>query len=133
MKTLIADDDYLLAQYLQTLLSPYGEVVVVHNGREAIEAVATSIKTHDPFALICLDIFMPDLDGNAVLQAIKQLMADPLSKSTNTKILMMTGRADRSKVIQAVENGCNDVIIKPIERQVFFEKLTAMGMKIVSH
>jgi len=134
VKTLIVDDDFMVAQYLQTLLSPYGEVVTVYDGRQAIEAVAVAFNEGKPFALICLDIFMPEMDGNAALQVIKQLNAERQPEATvPTKILMMTGRADKAKVMQALQDGCDDFIIKPIERHTLFQKLAAMGMVIVSH
>ena len=73
MKTLIAEDDFTSRLLLQAILSPYGECHIAVNGREALHAFNLAHEEGHPYDLVCLDIMMPELDGHAVLSALRPL------------------------------------------------------------
>ena len=72
MKTLIVDDDFTNRLLLQEILKVHGPVHVAVNGKEAVEAVAAARDNkEDPYDLICLDIMMPEMDGQEDLKIIR--------------------------------------------------------------
>lgn len=71
MKSLIVEDDFTSRFVLQEFLAPYGQTHIAVNGKEPMEAVGISAKENKPYDLICLDIMMPEMDGHAVLKAIR--------------------------------------------------------------
>ena len=73
MKIMIADDDFVCRMLLQKLLSPLGECVTVINGLEAINAFRVALSEKAPFDLLCLDIMMPEMDGQDALKAIRRI------------------------------------------------------------
>ena len=71
MKTLIVEDDFTSRLLMQAILSPYGECHIAVNGREAIQAFRLARAQGHPYDLVCLDIMMPEMDGHAVLKALR--------------------------------------------------------------
>ena len=43
------------------------------NGKEAVEAVRNALETVEPYNLICLDIMMPEMDGQQALREIRDM------------------------------------------------------------
>ena len=67
-KILVVDDEPSIVDVLTRFLSREGyDVVTAVNGREALERVR-----QDPPDLILLDVTMPELDGFAVCQQLKE-------------------------------------------------------------
>ena len=73
MRSLVVEDDFTSRFLLQTILSTYGECHGAVNGREALEAYKASKEKGEPFDLICLDIMMPEMDGQEVLKEIRDI------------------------------------------------------------
>ena len=71
MRFLIVEDDFTSRRLMQKLLSPYGESDIAVNGIEAVTAFKAAVAEKEPYALICLDVMMPEMDGFAVLDALK--------------------------------------------------------------
>ena len=71
MKTLIVEDDFTSRLLLQGLLQPYGVCHICVNGREAIDAFKKALDEKESYNLVCLDIMMPEIDGQAALKQIQ--------------------------------------------------------------
>jgi two-component system LytT family response regulator len=107
VRTVIADDELLARERLRQLLSDQPEIELVGectDGREAVAAIQE--KSPD---LIFLDIQMPELDGFAVLDAIK-LEAMPV-------IVFVT--AHDKFALRAFEVHAVDYLLKPFDRERF--------------
>lgn len=130
MKIMIADDDFVCRMLLQKLLSPLGECVTVINGLEAINAFRVALSEKAPFDLLCLDIMMPEMDGQDALKAIRRIEHEygvPYDKET--KILMTTALGDPRNVIEAYnKGGATTYIVKPITKQGLMDKLKEMQL-----
>ena len=68
MRILIAEDDFVSRQLINKLLSPFGEVEIAANGKEAFTAAKMAYENNHSYDLICLDILLPGLDGQQALQ-----------------------------------------------------------------
>jgi len=134
MRILIAEDDYMVRQFLSTMLNHYGDVVASQSGRDALDVFSKELARRRCFDLICIETALPELCGNEVLKTIRRLEAEKKGVGwfNASKILMMTGQADRECVVTAIENGCDGFLLKPIEKEAFFRKLAEMGIRIVN-
>jgi len=129
MKTLIVEDDFTSRLLLQEILKHYGPVHIAVNGLEAIGAVDESRKAGEPYNLICLDIMMPEMDGHAVLDTIRQREeALGILSSDGSKIIMTTAVDQVKSVIQSFHGLCDAYLFKPIHKAKLLEQLRALGL-----
>ena len=111
---LLVEDDPVNQEVARALLSHAGlQADVASNGREAVEMV-----TRKDYALVLMDMQMPEMDGLAATRAIRQMPG-----RQNLPILAMTANAfveDRERCIAA---GMNDHVGKPIDPQALYATL----------
>ncbi|MGD9819467.1 MAG: response regulator [Desulfomonilaceae bacterium] len=124
MKTLIAEDDFTSRLLLQELLNSFGPCHVAVNGTEAVEAVRISLEAKEPYDLICLDIMMPEMDGQSALRNIRtQEEAQGIVSSRGTKIVMITALEDIKNAMLAYSGLCDAYLTKPIHREKLLVEL----------
>lgn len=129
MKTLIVEDDFISRLLLQELLKSYGPFHIAVNGREAVEAVRAALEAGEPYDLICLDIMMPEMDGQQALKEIRAMeKARGLVPSNWTKIVMTTALGDKTNVLEAVQGKCNAFLVKPIQKSKLLEELRRLQL-----
>jgi two-component system response regulator PilR (NtrC family) len=101
---LIIDDEEIMREILETLLSREGySVRVASGGAEGVE-LARSI----PFDAAIVDVMMPGMDGMAVLEELKKLDDD-------LPVIMITAFASVENAIAAMKRGALDYITKPFK------------------
>jgi len=128
MRILIVDDDFTSRRLLQTFLSEYGQCDVAVNGKEAVEAYRNSMNEWDAYDLICLDIMMPEMDGQQVLKEIRQIEKGSGKDGLDgVKIIMTTALDDSDNIKQAFREQCEVYLVKPIEKQKLLDKLKELG------
>jgi two-component system chemotaxis response regulator CheY len=128
MKALIAEDDLTSRLLLQSLLASHGRVHAVANGREAVEAFKQAALKRQPFDLICLDIMMPEMDGQTALREIRILEESTgILPGNGVKILMTTALGDAKNVFTAFRELCDGYLVKPIDKGKLLGHLKAFG------
>lgn len=104
-RILIVDDAAFMRMMIKDILVKNGFDVVAEasDGAQAVE----KFKEHSP-DLVTMDITMPEMDGITALKEIKQI--DP-----QAKIIMCSAMGQQSMVIDAIQAGAKDFIVKPFQ------------------
>ena len=120
---LVVDDNENNRQLLVQLLTPVGfEVLQATNGEEAIK-MWEAFQPH----LIWMDMKMPVLDGYQATQRIKAT-----AKGITPIVIAITASAFESEKTAMLSSGCDDIVCKPVEEKVIFEKLAEyLGAKFI--
>ncbi len=118
MKILVVDDFATMRKVIRNMLRQLGceNVFEAENGEEGFRMAQT-----DDFGLIVSDWNMPVMSGLEFLKAVRSE-----EKTKNTPFLMVTAEALKENIIQAIQLGASNYIVKPFTPQVFEEKLKAI-------
>jgi DNA-binding response OmpR family regulator len=101
---LVVDDDAKIVRLVRTYLEREGfSVVTAADGPAALDA----IETHEP-ALVVLDLMLPELDGRAVIRAVRRD-----DEAAHTPILVLSARSSTIDRIAGLEDGADDYLPKP--------------------
>jgi two-component system cell cycle response regulator len=105
VRVLIADDDALSRRVLNDVLIDWGyQVIVARNGNEAWEI----LQEEDPPNLVILDWMMSGLDGIDICAMVRQQ-----AKPRYTYIILLTSRNRPEDIVQGLEAGADDYVVKP--------------------
>jgi len=116
MRTLIVEDDFTSRLLLQSFLSKYGECHVAVNGKEALAAFRAAQESGQKYDLICMDIMMPEMDGQTAVKEIRALEEAGGTLSTKgAKIIMTTALSDVQNIIQSFKSLSDAYLFKPID------------------
>jgi two-component system, chemotaxis family, chemotaxis protein CheY len=131
MKILVVEDDFGSRRMMQKLLEPYGDVDVVVDGEEAVEAFRMAWEDSSPYDVVFMDIMMPKMDGHEALKRLRELERDMGVKPSNeAKVIMTSVLEDPKNVIEAYYGGAaTSYLIKPIDREKLEEELAKIGAK----
>ncbi len=103
---LVADDeDSMVAMLRDALHSVHYEVVVAHNGEEALEKLR-----QNPPDLVLLDVQMPKMSGYDVCRQIK---SDVFLR--HIPVMLLTAQAGTTSKVAGLEQGADDYLTKPFE------------------
>ena len=100
---LLAEDDPLIAKFLSASLTGAGfHVTHAQNGQEAMEALRGK-----SFAVVILDINMPEVDGYQVLSEIRATVGE------STPVAIISSRHQEQDILRAFDLGVDDYLTKP--------------------
>ncbi|MFZ7101483.1 MAG: response regulator [Peptococcaceae bacterium] len=113
-KVLVVDDAGFMRMMIKDILNKNGFEVVgeAENGHKAIEKFQELRPD-----IVTMDITMPELDGIAAVKAIKQI--DPAAR-----ILMCSAMGQQAMVIDAIQAGAKDFIVKPFKPERVLEAVS---------
>ncbi len=124
MRILIVDDDADFSRLISKYLTPFGECEVAVNGKDAIESVKLAFEEAHPYDFICLDIMMPNLDGQDALKKIRDLEKEKgIRVGEGAKIIMITAMDDDDSRLVSFLRLCDGYLTKPLQKEELFEKL----------
>ncbi len=130
MRVLIVEDDFTSRKILQKILGPYGEVDIAVNGLEALQAFTQSLDDANPYDLICMDIMMPEMDGQTALKEIRAVERERgIQPSQEVKVVMTTALDDPKNVVEAYyKGGATSYVPKPIDKRMLLHLLKNLGV-----
>jgi two-component system chemotaxis response regulator CheY len=113
MKILVADDDPICRKIVARRLRAF-------EGFEVTEAVdgneAWAMLKHDHFDGVVVDWQMPGHDGLQIVREIRKL-------GVGMPLLMVTGESEKERVVEAIQAGVTDYLIKPFDQELLEAKL----------
>jgi len=112
-RVLVVDDDVDLAEMLGIVLRAEDmDAAFCHDGRDAVPA----FRRESP-DLVLLDLMLPGLDGLAVCRALRAESSVP--------IVMLTARADTLDIVEGLQAGADDYIVKPFKPKELVARIHA--------
>ena len=112
-RVLITDDAMFMRVTLRNILTQNGYEVAgeAANGKEAVR-LYQDLKPD----LVTMDITMPEMDGISALKEIKRLDPDAV-------VVMCTAMGQKNLVVEAIQAGAKDFIVKPFQPPRVLESL----------
>lgn len=112
-RILVVDDAAFMRMMIKDILEKNGFEVVgeAENGTQAIE----KYKELEP-DLVTLDITMPEMDGITALKEIRQI-------DSEAKVIMCSAMGQQAMVIDAIQAGAKDFIVKPFQADRVLEAI----------
>ncbi|MFK0293999.1 response regulator transcription factor [Streptomyces sp. NPDC090442] len=120
MRLLLVEDDDHVAAALSAVLARHGLTVVhARSGEEALQALLPDDA--EPFAVVLLDLGLPDQDGFEVCGRIRRLTATP--------VIMVTARSDVRSRIHGLNLGADDYVVKPYDTGELLARIHAVSRR----
>ncbi|MNI41552.1 Chemotaxis protein CheY [compost metagenome] len=112
-RILVVDDAAFMRMMIRDILSKNGYDVCgeANDGQQAIE----KYKELKP-DLVTMDITMPEMDGINALKEIKKI-------EPNAKVIMCSAMGQQAMVIDAIQAGAKDFIVKPFQADRVIEAI----------
>jgi len=115
-RILVVDDGADNRDVLRRRLERSGHAVEsAEHGRSALELLAAM-----PFDLVLLDVLMPELDGFAVLEAIK---GNPALR--DIPVIMISALDEMPSIVRCIEHGAEDYLHKPFDPVLLRARINA--------
>ncbi len=120
MRVLVVDDSRTMRNFLTAIVRNLDlEADQASDGVEALER----LESAGSYDLAMVDWDMPRMSGIEFVRAVR---ARP--KYGNLKLLMVTGRTSFEEVAEAVSNGSDDFLMKPLTPAMVAEKFRILGL-----
>jgi two-component system, chemotaxis family, chemotaxis protein CheY len=115
MKIMVVDDMSTMRRIVKNLLKQLGfaNVDEAENGQEALIKLRA-----DKFGFVVSDWNMPVMSG---IQLLKAIRADEGLKTI--PVLMVTAEAQKENIIEAVQAGVSNYVVKPFTAEILQEKM----------
>ena len=122
MRILLVEDQADLAHWLARALTASGYVIdVIHDGIAADNALKS-----EPYELLILDINLPRLSGEAILQRLR-------ARHQTLPVLVLTARGELSDKVKGLEMGADDYLVKPFELDELEARIKALLRRHQGH
>lgn len=110
IKTVIAEDDFRIADMHEKFLNKFEEIEVVGKALNGEQTLQVLEKEKPDFLL--LDVYMPDMLGSDLLPVIRE-------KYPKVSIIMITAATDKEFLEKALNYGVENYLIKPVNKERF--------------
>lgn len=130
MRALIVDDDFYSRITLHDLLRPVAECHIAVNGEEALGAFKKALEDGRPYDLVCMDLVMPEMDGQQALQEMRGVEKDlGVALDDRTKVMVVSMVEDTRETNDAFFLGGADCfLVKPIDEERLMSELRTLGL-----
>lgn len=120
-KVLVVDDDASINEMLVTYLNRNGyDVSSAYSGTEAVLLMKT-----ESFDLVILDLMLPGLSGEQVLEKIKE--------SRQTPVIGLSAKDDAKSKIELLRNGADDYITKPFDLEELLARMEVVLRRVYAN
>jgi len=119
-KIVIVDDEHYMRKVVRTMLTGIGVRTIYEaaDGPEGLELIRTMAPD-----LVIVDWEMPGLDGAGFVRMVRSPQTFPYP---DVPIIMLTGHGERSRVIESVQVGVNEFLLKPVSSKALKDRMIAV-------
>ncbi len=119
-KILVVDDFSTMRRIVKTTLKQIGyeQILEAESGDEA----QALLKEEGPFGLVVCDWNMPGMSGLDLLRWVRQT-----DRLRGLPFLMVTAEAKRENILEAIQAGVTNYVVKPFNKQKLAEKIQAIA------
>lgn len=123
LRVLVVDDEPTMRKVTRSLLQAIGirAIFEANDGRSGLEAICTLAPD-----VVVLDWEMPSLNGAEFIRRVRSPDSFPLP---DIPIIMLTGYGQRSRVLEAVQLGVNEFLLKPVSSQALLARFVSILAK----
>lgn len=114
MKALIVEDDKILSDTIKQCIETRFSTEQAYDGYEGYMFAKENI-----YDIIILDLMMPEMNGNEVLTKLR-------SNGILTPVLILTAKDSVADKVKGLNNGADDYLVKPFEREELLARLDAL-------
>ena len=120
-KVLVVDDDATINEMLNTYLNRNGyDVSSAYSGTEAVLLMKTQI-----FDLVILDLMLPGLSGEQVLEKMKEIRQIP--------VIGLSAKDDAKSKIELLRNGADDYMTKPFDLEELLVRIEVVLRRVYAN
>ncbi len=120
LNVLVVDDSKSIRRAISNRLQLGGlEVTEAGDGKQALVCVYEKIPD-----LVLLDVVMPGMDGLTVLKILRNSYS-----KLQLPVILVTSRSSTSEIVQAIDMGANDYVVKPVDFDILWARLTNQLMQ----
>jgi len=119
MKILLVDDSNTMRRIQRNTLAGLGfnDVDEAEDGADAVAKVQAG-----NYDLVLMDWNMPNMTG---IEALKAIRAN--AQTAAVPVIMVTSESEKTRILEAIQSGATNYIVKPFTPDVLREKLAALG------
>jgi len=130
MRALIVDDDFYSRSMLHDMLRSVAECHIAVNGEEAVGAFQKALAAGRPYDLVCMDLLMPEMDGQEALQEMRSVEDElGIPHTERCKVVVISMVEDNRETNEAFFlGGADSFLVKPVAEERLLEELRAVGL-----
>jgi two-component system chemotaxis response regulator CheY len=123
LKILIVDDDQAMRKVVRTMLTAIGvrEIHDACDGMAGLQAICGLAPD-----IVIVDWEMPQVGGAEFIRSVRDPGSFPLP---NVPIIVLSGHGERSCVVEAMQLGANEYLLKPVSTKSLFDRLVSIFAK----
>ena len=128
MKILVVDDSKTMRKIVRNALEGMGySSQSITEASDGLEAIQKLRECRGRIDIILADWNMPNMDG---LSLLKQLQG--IDQLSQIPMIMVTGEAQRDRVVEAIKHGARNYIVKPFTPETLRQKVLAIEMELLA-
>ena len=130
MKVLIVEDDAVSRKLIEMLIKPLAdEYDLAEDGLIAMDFFNKSLEDKSRYDLILLDIMLPKMDGQSLLQEFRKLETkNGFLGNNGCKIIMVSALSDAGNIMEAFKNQCDGYLTKPYNKNNLLMELKKLEL-----
>jgi len=130
LKVLIVEDNTINLEMIEMLMKPFTKKAdLAKDGLIATEYFNKSIDSGNYYDLVLLDIMLPKMDGQTLLQEFrKKEIKNGIISGKGCKIIMVSALNDAGNIMEAFKNQCDGYLTKPYNKNSLIAELKKLGL-----
>ncbi len=119
-KVLVVDDEHYMRKVVRTMLTGIGVRTIYEaaNGPAGLEMIRSTGPD-----IVIIDWEMPGLDGAGFTRIVRSPSTFPVP---DVPLIMLTGHGERRRVVEAMQCGINEFLLKPVSSKALKDRMIAV-------